>query len=246
MLHKDLQAHVEIINRLRAAPDSEASSIIRQLNNSPSVPDALDSFRNSISLARPSHLRTAQAVSTPTYSNVEFELSALHRAVYPKLVPLELQAIDLESLTHYRRRGSPSPSTVPRISMPSSPEKPVETEVIETKLLLSEIPSPARNTPGKRLSPATGPAHPQQYCDQRLNSLDLGFWTKVPIGNEFGAMLISHYLETEHVYTGWLDIDTFLDDLVHCRLKYCSAFLVSSVLSLACVSKCIPLGLIVR
>ncbi|CAI6341681.1 unnamed protein product [Periconia digitata] len=85
------------------------------------------------------------------------------------------------------------------------------------------------------LSLVTSPSPPLQLCDSRLKLLDINYWTRVPISNEFAAGAISTYLETDHALLGFFDADLFLSDLVEQHLDYCSPFLVSSLLCMACL-----------
>jgi hypothetical protein len=80
-----------------------------------------------------------------------------------------------------------------------------------------------------------GPSLPRTFCDERLYNLDIGYWSMVPIQNELAASLISFYIETDHSYVGFFDVDLFLEDLVYCRQRFCSSFLVSAVLYAASV-----------
>ncbi|KAM5522778.1 C6 transcription factor [Fusarium oxysporum f. sp. phaseoli] len=73
-----------------------------------------------------------------------------------------------------------------------------------------------------------------QYCDSSLEKLRISYWTKVPVSNKLAATLISFYIETDHKIMGFFDADVFLEDLVECRRRFCSAFLVNAVLCLAC------------
>jgi hypothetical protein len=75
-----------------------------------------------------------------------------------------------------------------------------------------------------------GASLPRTFCDDRLYKLDIGYWSMVPIQNELAASLISFYIETDHSYLGFLDMDLFLEDLIHCRQHFCSSFLVSAML----------------
>lgn len=77
---------------------------------------------------------------------------------------------------------------------------------------------------------------PEKYCDSRLEKLQISYWTKVPVSDELAAALISFYILNDHKILGFFDVDLFLDDLVQCRQRFCSPFLVSSVLCIACVS----------
>lgn len=85
-------------------------------------------------------------------------------------------------------------------------------------------------------SPFYGPAPSQQYCDPRLDRLNISDWTDVEVSNEFAAELISFYLSTDHACLPFFDADLFLRDLLERRFEFCSAFLVNAVLLHASVS----------
>ena len=48
----------------------------------------------------------------------------------------------------------------------------------------------------------------------RFKSLDIAFWTKVPIGNDLAARAIAVYLLTDHALLGHFCSDLFLADLL--------------------------------
>ncbi|KAF5647363.1 regulatory CAT8 [Fusarium sp. NRRL 25303] len=77
-------------------------------------------------------------------------------------------------------------------------------------------------------------ARPKEHCDLRLNDLSVSFWTRVPISNRSASTLISTFLETDNSAVGFIDKDLFLTDLVQHNPTFCSAFLVNSILYLAC------------
>ncbi|KAF4958461.1 hypothetical protein FGADI_2383 [Fusarium gaditjirri] len=111
------------------------------------------------------------------------------------------------------------------------------------------LPSPPINTPRDAilglltLSQDENPdlvllneARPKEHCDFRLNELSVSYWTRVPISNHSASMLISTFLETDNSVVGFIDKDLFLTDLVQHNPTFCSAFLVSSILYLACIA----------
>lgn len=89
----------------------------------------------------------------------------------------------------------------------------------------------------ERLSPESRPSRPPVYVDSRLERLNIAYWTKVPITNEFAASVLSLYLETDHPVVALFDADLFLADLVGQRFNFCSPLLVCSLLFWACVSR---------
>jgi hypothetical protein len=78
-------------------------------------------------------------------------------------------------------------------------------------------------------------SEPYTYCDSRLERLSVRYWTRIPIDDGLAARAISHYLEVDHPVLGLFDANLFLRDLVEQGLNFCSSFLFSSVMSLACV-----------
>lgn len=88
-----------------------------------------------------------------------------------------------------------------------------------------------------RVSLEARPAKQPDYCDCRLQQLDIGFWTSILIPNDLAARVISLYLETDHPLLGTFEPDLFVSDLVNCRFDFCSRFLVNAVLYWGCVSR---------
>lgn len=72
-------------------------------------------------------------------------------------------------------------------------------------------------------------------CDSRLEHLTVRYWTQTPIDDGLAARAISYFLHTDHPLLGFFDTDLFLRDLVEQSPDFCSSFLFSSVMSLACV-----------
>lgn len=72
--------------------------------------------------------------------------------------------------------------------------------------------------------------------DERLKEVDFQRWTEVPISNELAATLVSLYLEIDYPWCPLFDADLFLNDCMQGKTHFCSALLVNSLLSWACVS----------
>jgi hypothetical protein len=106
--------------------------------------------------------------------------------------------------------------------------------------LITNPPSPLRGVPNTRTSPVSGPARDRFYCDSRLKDIDFGYWTTVPVSDDFAASLISLFLENEYGIVAIFDVETFLTDIVARRFDFCSSFLVNSLLCLASVSLIFP------
>lgn len=78
---------------------------------------------------------------------------------------------------------------------------------------------------------------PLPLCDSRLSSLDITKWTNVSISSQLAARAISLYLETDHPLLGFFEPELFISDLVAGKDRFCSSFLVNSLLYWACVSE---------
>ena len=81
-----------------------------------------------------------------------------------------------------------------------------------------------------------GPQNVPQYCDARLQHLDISFWTQVPVLSGFAAGALSDWLQYHQVFECFFDPDRFVEDLVLKRQGHCSSLLVNATLYIACVS----------
>lgn len=233
-----LKQHIDIIERLRSGPEAEATAVLLRLRSTPDVSTVLSTFRTSVSPKRLSERRPTQDVLPATDTEIELELMAYHQTVYRALAPIDVLSLDLSNLTMLSSDMlSPRTTREAFTAEQSMRSNTAEGGAIDPRLLTTETLSPLRGTSAKRSPSASGLPPPSHYCDSRLQGLDLQFWTTIPISSEIAAHAISHYLETDHGHNGWFDADLFLNDLTGRRLEHCSTFLVSSLLSLACVSR---------
>lgn len=232
LLREDLKQHADILEHLQSVPEHEAVTVIRRLRSTRNVSNVLASIEGRANTAaRPSEVETARAILPRTESGVEFELNLLHRSVYPPLGPLCPDSVDFNILF---------PKLPRRKSL--SLEPPIRTPGIESVIdpvLTVAPPSPLRGLNSRQTSPVAGPIPDRQYVDSRLNRLNMSYWTRIPVSDEFAACVLSHYFETYHPVIGCFDADLFLSDLVDQKVDTCSAFLLSALMSLACVSGCL-------
>jgi hypothetical protein len=233
-LQRELQDHTEILELLRSAPESEALQVLRSLRSTSHAAFTLASIKGSAhAAARPSDALMARATLPPTESSIEFELNVRHHSVYPTFEPLDILSTDINAF--FVKPAHRLPGILPPHPLvPSIPDSVDETYAVPA--ITAVPPSPLRGIPPKRSSHAAGPLPQHALCDSRLDHLSIGYWTKVPIGDEFAACVLSHYLELYHPIFACFDVNLFLSDLVDHKLNYCSPFLVSSLMSLACVS----------
>lgn len=99
----------------------------------------------------------------------------------------------------------------------------------------SESPNPF---PAYNITRSPGPE--LSSCDERLEELNIEFWSSVPIPSDLAAKIISLYLETDHPLLGSFDPTLFVEDLVRCRTRYCSKLLVNALMYWSCVSNLDP------
>lgn len=222
-LQEDFRQYSEFVNHLRSAPEAEALSMMRRLQSANDISSALSFIEGAAhTAARPSDLETARSILPRTESGVEFELHARYRSVYPALPPLDFNTIRIGHLSPMSRQGiadeENSGGSIPTVGPPQ----------------------PLRGTYPKHTSPVSGPVQDRRYCDSRLNRLRIKYWTTIPISDEFAAAVLSHHLETYHAIFGCVDCDLFLSDLVNHELNHCSPFLVSAIMSFACVRSPLP------
>ncbi|KAK7967895.1 uncharacterized protein PG986_002172 [Apiospora aurea] len=226
-LTKELDEHNDFLAYLRSVPVEEANNILRQLRTSSDASQVRASVQGSLAeRARPSDLRHARGLMSPTGSSIEFELTFLHGMVYPTLVPLDTKNIDIDTLLRSATRSShrhhgPAPITT------------APTDAWEGQSTLS---SPWQGIPPTIVSSVSGPSQTPEYCDERLKHLNIGYWTRVPLDNVFAASAISLYLESDHPFFGIFDADLVIDSLVYQRVDFCSPFLVVALLYMACQS----------
>lgn len=230
-LQQELSEHAQILEHLRSVSEPEAISVIRRLRSTPNTTLVLSSLRdNAHSTTRISEQKTLRGMLPPTDFELEFELSVLHGSVYPVLMPLDLSSIDMDSLF-------PSAIHNPSRTMPSDDLRTAQEAFFIDPRVTTLPPSPLRGSRSPRISPVAGPAPDRQYCDSRLNDLKIAYWSCVPISDEFAACVLSHYLKIDHPIFACVDADLFLSGLVDRTLEHCSPFLVSALMSFACVSR---------
>ncbi|KAI9151383.1 hypothetical protein HJFPF1_08585 [Paramyrothecium foliicola] len=233
-LRERLEQHHDLIQHLRSAPEDEAIATIRRLRATPDLEAVLSSAGPSITLKRPSESEAARATLPLTQSRLEFELTVLHGKAYLALLPIDTTAAGGAS-NLFRCRHTPSPLYVSTSALVATYEtlaiRPSAEPTVQSPL--SRPPSALRGSNTISVPSILGPVQDRVYCDARLRHVQFGYWTSVPVSDEFAASVLSVYLENEHAIVGTFDTDMFLDDLSGYRLEFCSSFLVSALLCLA-------------
>ncbi|KIL91963.1 nitrogen assimilation transcription factor nit-4 [Fusarium avenaceum] len=202
---KETEQVLELFEMMKTRSESQAIDILRVLRCHSDLDTAM-------AIIQP---RIAQRIigqeQTPRhtrYLGLESELMARHSLAFPALQPAESSI--LKKIFNAGRASS----------VDSDNDTPMPSE--------SPNPFPAYNitrSPGPELS----------SCDERLEELNIEFWSSVPIPSDLAAKIISLYLETDHPLLGSFDPTLFVEDLVRCRTRYCSKLLVNALMYWSCM-----------
>ena len=210
------------INDLRCMPEDEAQFALMRLRSASDAASVLRSIRCDLDLPV-EHVTEQTLVGTvmpPAHSEEELDLMSQHPNAYPLLDGSDermlFQSPLLQPLETSKRGYAQS------------------SDLNHSSATFSQI------TPSTAVSMYDGVESKINYCDPRLEQLNVAFWTVVPVTNEQAARAISMYLETDHPILGVFDADLFIHGLVNCQVDYCSSFLVSSLLAFASVSRAVP------
>ncbi|KAH6871684.1 hypothetical protein B0T10DRAFT_417034, partial [Thelonectria olida] len=198
---------LELFDLLKSGPESQALDILQILRCHNDLETAL-----SIVQARrgPGRLTSGQEwtpIST-RHLRLEYELMARNPVSFPPLQPFEASILNRAVL------GTGRISTT-------------DSEDISSSSNSEPNPFPAQH-------PTRHPISTLRSCDERLEDLDMSFWTSVRFPNDIAAKIISLYLETDHPLLGTFDPDLFVDDLVNCRLGHCSRLLINAIMYWGC------------
>jgi hypothetical protein len=211
-LQDNFNQYADILDQLKTLPEQDALKLLQRLRSPADVAGAFTSMQGNLQTrVGISDHKTSQALLPTTNSRIEFELTALHGIVYPTLLPVDITTLDISPL------GKPES---PPSSQSSDSGSLVSRKSSSTTIVLSSAGS-------------------KPYCDSRLKDLDISYWTKVPITDESAATLISLYLETDQTIVSFIDANLFVESLVNRVPKFCSTFLVTAMLYVACVSQVI-------
>ncbi|EXK25623.1 hypothetical protein FOMG_17724 [Fusarium oxysporum f. sp. melonis 26406] len=199
---------------IRSLPESQALDILRILRSH----DELETIRSIVQANRSAerHALAQEWLSTSTRQlGLEYELMTRYPVSFPPLQPVESNTLKTVLSTIYLAIADSEASQSPPVAGASSSSDP------------SSNPFCAR-------SPTKSPVAMLHRCDERLEEINMCFWTSVSIPNDLAASIISLYLEIDHPLLGTFDPNLFIDDLVNCRLRRCSGLLISALMYLGC------------
>ncbi|KAF5601626.1 nitrogen assimilation transcription factor nit-4 [Fusarium pseudocircinatum] len=202
---KETEQILGLFDILKTAPEAQAIDILRVVRSHADLDTA-------VSIIQPRITRNIsdceRSPEHPRHLGLEAELMARHSLAFPALQTLESSILKKFFSVSRSSSSTQNDKNTPTTNSDSNP-------------------FPAHD-PTQSLEPTLS------SCDERLEELKIGFWTSVPIASSLAAKVISLYLETDHPLLGPFDPTLFMEDLVHCRTKYCSKLLVSTVMYWSC------------
>ncbi|KAF5018427.1 hypothetical protein F66182_9601 [Fusarium sp. NRRL 66182] len=203
-ISKETEQIHELLETLKTGPEHQAFDILRTLRCHPDLETAMTIIQPQIAQHVSSQERAAEHTRN---QSLESELMARHSLAFPPLQSFESTV--LKEVLNTSRTTAANNETDG--AMPSDDSNPFPAH------------HPIQNT-----RPILSP------CDERLEGIDISFWTFVPIPSDLAAKVISLYLETDHPLLGFFDPDLFVDDMINCEMNYCSQLLVSAIMYWGC------------
>ncbi|KAK7937547.1 uncharacterized protein PG986_014415 [Apiospora aurea] len=216
----------EVLELLQSVPEERAIYILRLFRTTGDSTSVLTILKSGIddderhrSLQGSRHTRP-----TPDLPRLELELMAKNAVLYPPLLWVsvyELEGRNLLRPLHLHLR-----------KFLKSPRKPLLSHEGTMGAMYVDFDSAAASI--RAQAPIQQLPKRGKFCDERIRSLDIGSWTKVPIPSEHAAKIISLYIETDHPLLGTFDPDLFISDLVRYRNTFCSSLMVNALLYWGC------------
>ena len=92
---------------VQSVPEPQALAVVRRLRSTSNMSAVLASIKGNLSTVnKPSDLSQSRHSLPPMESEIEFEPTALHQTVYPKLLPVDVASIDIDRLATSAPRRS--------------------------------------------------------------------------------------------------------------------------------------------
>lgn len=230
--NKTSEDYTQLVTLMRSLPEDQILALVRQIRSMRGISAAAAFLQNNVrsyplgGSTGLSNTMLARAVSPPSHTSLEFELMCQHTLAYPQIHPPDRDKLAIVLGNDGIRKPTPSSAHLASSTQLSLDQSvPVWPPTPVSDVFLSEEDPVTSDT-----------IHGPKYRDERLSHLNIGYWIKTPISNEVAATLLSFFLETDHESQGVFDADLFIEDLVNCRTRFCSSFLVISVLYLISAS----------
>ncbi|KAK8072433.1 hypothetical protein PG996_005781 [Apiospora saccharicola] len=218
----------EVLELLQSIPEQRAIDILRLFRTTGDSAKVLYLVKGSVDGERDRFLQDAtRTMPTPDLTTLELELMSKNSVAYPQLRRVSVSELEERNLlrpfnlarTQVAEETNASESLFPK-------EYTMGTIRVDVDAAAACIRAqgPAQQLPERR----------GKLCDERLNWLDIGFWTKVPIPSDYAAKIISLYIEIDHPLLGTFDPNLFVSDLVGYQYTFCSSLMVNALLYWGC------------
>lgn len=231
-LKRDSKKLKDLINLMNSRPDLPTKAILGKIGalSNPHTQAALTSLRTPSPQLQLSEQQTAWGFFGDKPSRFEFELMVNHSMVYPSFDLSDRLGLPSNPLTGLYSIGDSDVG----VEMPAIPVDRAKTAQIRGVSLKDIEFDQSEGAFSARTLNASMPLR-ARYLDPRFVTLDIRFWTMVPIQDIDAANIISQFLERHLPFWGVLDPHLFVTSLVAKSLDFCSSFLVNSLLALASV-----------
>ncbi|KAI0455229.1 hypothetical protein F5B21DRAFT_514133 [Xylaria acuta] len=207
---------IELVELLRSVSDERATALLKHLRERGDLAAVLAEYRDGAD-DRDSPSKMASWESRQHRSSLESELIAHNPTCFPNLSPIDPGILARSDLLRPKL-----PASLALHSYVSGSLNP--------RTFHADTVNPSAVPPGF-FEPVEQPV---DYYDERLQYLQVDFWTHMRVSNNFAASVISLYMRTDHPLLGLFNTDLFINDLVSKRTNYCSRFLFNALMYLGC------------
>ena len=220
---------LRLFELLRTASDDAARQTLGKIRRGRSAKDVLQEAEAYDLPRSPSPLPVTGSILNLPETSIELEMVVRYPKVYTPILPLDPSAVDLGLLgLEFARSMRPHERVWEATHhLATGSALPLSTSLDPAQLM--------RSGEGEGTAPSQEHWRNNVY-DERLRRLDISYWTKVPVSDDFAAGAINIYLTYEYPILGLFDADAFLDDLCEQKHLFCSSLLVNSLLAWMCVS----------
>lgn len=236
VLREKIAAFQEIVRHIESLPQHAVREILQSLRDGSDPINLLKTIQSQQMKVVPSAMDTARALMPQIPSKTEFELMIRHPDVFPVL--------DLSSQAQHMGTTLASTSALPSVlhPSPSSSCQDVSAQPGSSKFAEHKAEFSFSNIRDFSSLEDQSNSAKSEYFDSRLSTLEISFWTTVPITNTQASTAISCYLEVQHPIWGVFDASLFVKDLIGFGFQFCSPFMVSLAIFPPLLSMSLTLG----
>ncbi|KAK2019173.1 hypothetical protein LZ32DRAFT_624542 [Colletotrichum eremochloae] len=209
---KKVPAGTQLVDNQEAASNAEAAGLLSMLKNllrnGRDPAELTAALRDGVIGLSQTSLEKADLL--PQQRSLEFELMMKHPIAYPIGSLIRSPSMDPEHFLQTVDENLPQPDLSP----------------FGVRQQLGQM--------GSGSSRITGLSPPSKLFSNRLLSVEMSRWTKVPISNELSIKVLSLYFEVEHPLMPLFDVEFFLEGLLG-NNQFCSCLLINALFAWACL-----------